>query len=112
MKESLVPTSIGTNAESFITYVRMKKEDISQTGTLYNFDYVQVYFKDKDGNYVLQNNVGEDSYVTPITKQEIMNYDIETYGHYIQRDCAYQLWNYYSVKKKNNYLYSPKSFSK
>ena len=111
MKESLVPTSIGTNAESFITYVRMKKEDISQTGTLYNFDYVQVYFKDKDGNYVLQNNVGEDSYVTPITKQEIMNYDIETYGHYIQRDCAYQLWNYYSVKKKNNYLYSPKSFS-
>ena len=70
-----------------------------------------MYFKDKDGNYILQNTVGEDSYNTPITKKEIANYDLETYGHYMQRDCAYQLWEYYSVKKDKNYLYSPKSFN-
>ena len=55
--------------------------------------------------------MGEDSYNTPITKKEIANYDLETYGHYMQRDCAYQLWEYYSVKKDKNYLYSPKSFN-
>ena len=111
MTESLVPTSISANQETYITNVRLKKKDISETGTLYNFDYIQVYFKDKDGNYILQNTVGEDSYNTPITQQEVMNYDLETYGHYMQRDCAYQLWRYYSVRKQANYLYSPKIFS-
>ena len=112
MTESLVPTSVSsTNGAAYSTYVCLKKKDISETGTLYNFDYIQVYFKDKDGNYILQNTVGEDSYNTPITKKEIVNYDLETYGHYMQRDCAYQLWEYYSVKKDKNYLYSPKSFN-
>lgn len=112
MTESLVPTSVSsTNGAAYSTYVCLKKKDISETGTLYNFDYIQVYFKDKDGNYILQNTVGEDSYNTPITKQEIASYDLETYGHYMQRDCAYQLWKYYSVKKDKNYLYSPKSFN-
>ena len=112
MTESLVPTSVSsTNGAAYSTYVCLKKKDISETGTLYNFDYIQVYFKDKDGNYILQNTVGEDSYNTPITKKEIANYDLETYGHYMQRDCAYQLWEYYSVKKDKNYLYSPKSFN-
>jgi len=53
-------------------------------GALYNFNYLQVYNKDSDGNRILANEVESDSYSTPSTLK-IAEYDMDTYERYLQR---------------------------
>lgn len=90
MKESV-------NDAYFYTTVDFIKSDIPESGTLYNFNYLQVYFKDAGGNLVLQNVPGLDSYANLITKDHIASYDQSTYGVYVQRDCFNALWYSYDA---------------
>ena len=60
------------------------KDNISSSGNIYNFAYLQVFFKDHD-NLILQNEPTIENYENLITKQEIAEYDLNTYGTYIQR---------------------------
>lgn len=79
------------------TTVNFNKADIPESGTLYNFNYIQVYFKGADGNLVLQNEPDIDSYGNLNTKDLIAAYDQATYGVYVQRDCANALWYSYDA---------------
>ncbi len=56
-------------------------------GKIYNFDYLQVYQKDGQGNRTLVNEPPLSSYVTPSTLK-IAEYDQATYGTYMQRGYA------------------------
>jgi len=87
------------------------KKDIPESGTVYNFDYIEVYFKDANNNFILQNNVGLDDYSSEITKQMIAQYDLETYGHYMQRDFSSARWNYFHITQPNHELSCRKNFS-
>ena len=66
-------------------------------------------FTDENKNLVLQNNPGLNSYNNFITKEDIASFDLETYGTYIQRSCAYNSWYYYNPNTFNAYLYVYKS---
>lgn len=83
-------------------YTQIKKQDIPENGTIYNFDYLQVYTKDNEGNLILQNEPTIDNYSTLVTKEEIAEYDIATYGTYVQRAVGSKNWNYYNVVQKTN----------
>lgn len=99
IKESIVPPS---STGSFLSAKTIfTKEDISESGTLYNFDYLQVYFKNEAGELVLQNEQSIDSYSSFITKEEIASYDMDTYGLYLQRAQSSIKWNYYEVPQLN-----------
>ncbi|NBI88160.1 hypothetical protein D3Z47_19010 [Lachnospiraceae bacterium] len=87
-----------------------KKKDIPQSGQLYNFGYAQVFFKDENGNLILQNEPGIDSYSNLITKEEIASFDLETYGTYMQRSTAKANWIYYTASKAKVSLSGGKSF--
>ena len=78
--------------------VKFTSPNIPETGTLHNFTYIQVYFKDTNGNLVLQNEPALDSYDSFIAKEEIATFDQETYGTYMQRATASTNWIYYDVK--------------
>ncbi|MDO4283000.1 MAG: hypothetical protein Q4D02_05115, partial [Clostridia bacterium] len=85
-------------------YTNIHTQDC-KVGYIYNFDYLQVYKKDEEGNRTLVNEVTKDSYKTPSTL-EIAEYDQETYGKYMQRD-------YDTISIKNGYfqLYAIKDYS-
>ncbi|MDO4283562.1 MAG: Cna B-type domain-containing protein [Clostridia bacterium] len=64
-------------------YTNIHTQDC-KVGQIYNFSYLQVYKKDEAGNRTLANEVTKDSYTTPSTLK-IAEYDMNTYGKYIQR---------------------------
>lgn len=99
VKESIVPSSSTSRFLSVKTI--FTKENIPESGTLYNFDYLQVYFKNEVGELVLQNEQTIDSYSSFITKEEIASYDMDTYGLYLQRAQSSVKWNYYEVPQLN-----------
>ena len=107
MKESLVKPS--SYYRSFTCSVRFLRKDIPQQGELYNFNYLQVYFKDGEGNLILQNEPGADSYGNIFTYDNIATYDLETYGTYMQRGVCKHTWDYYIVKNRNNGLITSKA---
>lgn len=109
IKESIVPPSSTGNFLSAKTI--FTKEDISESGTLYNFDYLQVYFKNEAGELVLQNEQSIDSYSSFITKEEIASYDMDTYGLYLQRAQSSIKWNYYEVPQLKSYYACGKGIS-
>ena len=74
------------------------KKDINESGSVFNFDYLQVFFHDNEGNLILQNEPERNSYASYIT-QEIADYDQETYNTYMQRACAESKWSYYETKQ-------------
>lgn len=98
MKESLVSKSIVY--PPFTAKTVFIKKDIPESGVLYNFDYIQVYFKDDTGNLIIQNEPGLDSYDNLITKEKIAKFDQETYNTYLQRGTSSQKWEYYNIEKK------------
>lgn len=87
-----------------------EKEDIPESGTLYNFDYLQVFFKDNEQNLILQNEPGLNSYANLITKEEIAQFDQNTYGTYMQRGTNYCRWAYYNVTNYPMKYYPSKTF--
>ncbi len=116
VKEGLIGTAVYNRSDKRSYYpieakTKLLKKDIPEQGYLYNFDYIQVYFKDADNNLMLQNTVGLDSYTTRITKEKIAQYDLETYGHYMQRDTASGSWRYFNVTQPTYELEAKKSFS-
>ena len=80
-----------TNA-AFVTTLTLKTDSIPRTGTLYNISAVDII-----ENGVSVNNLTLDNYQPLCAKEEISNYDIETYGHYMQRAMASTNWSYYTV---------------
>lgn len=86
--------SLDQSSDSFSCYMKFIKKDIPQNGTLYNFGNLEVYFKNEQGDLVLQNEPDRSSYDSFVS-QEIANFDIETYGHYIQRCVGDDEWTYY-----------------
>lgn len=73
-----------------------KKKDIPKFGKLQAFGYTQIYFKDSKGNLILQNEPTEESYVGSLTK-EIAEYDLSTYGCYMQRAVDDIDWEYHDA---------------
>ena len=70
--------------------------NIADTGTFYNFNYLKVYFKDQDGNLILQNECAENNYSTIATKLDVGTNDLKVHGCYIQRGYVsktYEDWN-------------------
>ena len=70
---------------------------VPDTGTLYNFTYLNVFSEDESGNSNLLNPVSLDSYNTTMTKTDIAAFDMETYGQYMQRAVSSQNWTYYDL---------------
>ena len=69
--------------------VAIKPQDnIAPAGTIYNFAFLEAFFKDSNGNLVLQNEATLSNYITLATQDNIATHDLATYGHYIQRDEA------------------------
>lgn len=108
MEESIIPDGSNNYLINTTTVFKTLK-NIPQKGTLHNFDYIQVYFKDINNNLLLQNPQTLDNYSTFVTKQEIAVFDIEEYGVYIQRDTASRNWNYHNVSQITHSLHARKN---
>ena len=94
MNESL-STSI-PNLNEYSIGIHIKPiNNIAISGKVYNFNYLNIYFKDTSGNLILQNEPTIDSYSTLITKENIATYDLNTYSHYLQRSSAYITYSEY-----------------
>lgn len=87
------------------------KKDIPDSGILYNFDYLQVFFKDDDGNLILQNEPGLDSYDNLITKDDIATFDLQTYGFYLQRAYSKSAWDWYDLEQPKYIISANKKFN-
>lgn len=94
MEESLV---LSNYSENYLEIHIKPTENIATSGTIYNFDFIQVYFKNSEGDLICQNIPSVDSYATFITKEEIAQYDQTTYGAYLQRATASR--NYVETRK-------------
>ena len=104
MQESISATNGYVEATTVFT-----KTDIPESGTLYNFDFVQTYLRDNDGNLILQNEPELSSYSNLMTQLEIATLDQQTYGTYMQRATASENWEYYYVDELNNSIRSYKT---
>ncbi len=79
-------------------------------GNLYNFCSLQVFIKDNDGNRILHNEVDLDNYTTDMTKLKIAEYDMKTYGRYVQRGCVkISIYNSYVTLNGSKSRYSFKN---
>lgn len=96
LQEGIISTS---DKGYFYNQIRFMKSEIPQEGKLYNFAYTQLYKKDTEGNLIWVNQAELGNYDTLMTQMKIAEYDLETYGDYVQRDTAYDTWTYYTVKK-------------
>ncbi len=72
------------NAEKMFVYTNIHTQDCA-VGKIYNFDYIQVYHKNEEGNRTLVNEPTLDSYSAESAKLKVAEYDQETYGTYMQR---------------------------
>ena len=90
MKEGIKNISITTD-------MIFTKTDILESGTIYNFDYLKVYFKNSENILELQNSCTIDNYANYITKEEIATYDLQFHNSYIQRATASVNWAYYTM---------------
>ena len=89
--------SLKISSSTFNATTRFFKPDIPESGTIYNFAFLQIFFRDTNGNLVLQNEPDRDSYASYIT-QEIADYDLENYdGHYLQRATYSRNWKYRNI---------------
>ena len=71
--------------------------NISESGAIHNFAYLQVYV-----NNILQNEPSINSYANFITKEEIASFDQNTYGVYVQRDSQSVDYAKYTPPKLSN----------
>lgn len=102
LKESALCTTSNTTGNYHTDQIRIKPNgNISVSGTIYNFNYLQVFAKDENDNLILQNGQTEDSYTSIMTQLEIGEHDKETYEEYLQRAYATQSYSEYKVKNIN-----------
>ena len=80
--------------------------NISESGTIHNFAYLQVYIND-----ILQNEPSINSYANFITKEEIASFDQNTYGVYVQRDSQSINYAKYTPPKLSNRIEFYKNMS-
>lgn len=113
MEESLTAQSSNSTPGRVPGLIEAKtvliKSDIPETGYIYNFDYLQVFIKDDDGNFIMQNEPQIDSYNNLLTKEEIAQYDKDIYGVYLQRSTANYKWEYYNVLQPSNKITATKN---
>ena len=83
--KDLDKTLYNRNLYSSVCVVTNIKTQNCGPGNLYNFCYMQVYHKDENGNRTLVNEPTLESYDTESTKLKIAEYDLATYGTYMQR---------------------------
>lgn len=77
------------DAYTFNSTIKINRaNEIAETGKIYNFCYLQVFFKDENGNAILQNESSFDNYSTTLTEMDIATYDQVTYGTYMQRSFS------------------------
>ena len=95
MNESILHSIL--DSELINVYTKFHKQNIPESGYLYNFCYLQVYFKDENENLILQNEPDLSSYNNFITKNDIATFDLSTYGTYMQRSYNYHSWKYFDV---------------
>ena len=95
-----------------LAYVKYLKTDIPKQGEIHNFSYIEAYHKDSEGNLIKQNPVTEDNYTNLTTKENIAQYDIETYGYYQQRDYHTVTWSDYKQSQPSGSLSAYKVFDK
>ncbi|MBR2766352.1 MAG: hypothetical protein IKE03_10280 [Blautia sp.] len=83
-------------------YMVMKVRDpsVTDTGTVYNFAYMQVYI-----NGIPQISASIDNYGNLLTREYAGTYDLSTYGRYMLR-----AWASYDFKKEETGVYATKSF--
>ena len=87
--------------------------NISIAGSVHNFNYLQIFFKNDNGDLILQNPANIDNYDSFICKNEISTFDQSTYNVFLQRGTA--SFNYLDYTTKStalNVLYLGKSMSK
>ena len=106
LTESIITQS---NASYIDVCTQFFKKDIPETGSLYNFGFIQVYQKDENNNLILQNEPSIDSYANFITKEEIAVNDQNIYGTYLQRATISHSWEYYSPTQPKTYVYAYKN---
>ena len=80
------------NNANYYTDITLKSQNLSRSGTIYNFDYVKYIVNGEVINYWTLDN-----YSNELTKNTIAPYDLETYGHYLQRSWASANWEYHSI---------------
>lgn len=105
MKEGIKTNSINYTVSGSAypySYIRCKTIlnptfEIDQTGTVYNFGYLNVFSKDENGSLVLLNEPALNNYNNTLTQHDIAAFDMETYGHYMQRSFNTYDWIYYEV---------------
>ena len=95
----------------------VETKTIDKTGTLYNFCYLQTFFKNDNGDFefrnekfILQNEPDINSYSNFITKEEIASFDRETYKHYMQRSYSSKNWFYHQVTQHKARFFTSKKF--
>ncbi len=98
-KEGFTPTS----GDALRATTKFRRQDIPHEGFLHNFDYLEIW-KEINGEMVLINEPGLDTYATDYTQQEIAAFDQDTYGHYLQRGTDKVHWQFYDVPKLEAYL--------
>ena len=75
-------------------YLPKDTENLPESGTLHNFSFINVFKTDASGNLILVNEPSLDSYNTELTKRNIATYDMNAYGHYMQRAFSSVYWSY------------------
>ena len=93
----MIDTNTEFNSDFYYYTIINKARNIAKTGSVYNFNYLSVY--DLEGNLLNQPDIT--SYDSLITKEEIANYDLSTYGHYLQRATCEKKYNYYENPELN-----------
>jgi len=106
LHESLVPGVSHPSYQNFKTTVVLSKKDIANTGQIYNVGYLQVYNQDSNGNLVLANESNSSAYTELLATQHIAEYDINTYGKYLQRSYAIDGWKNYNAVNISNSINS------
>lgn len=100
LTESFIMTSSYAKNKDFGIHIK-PINNIANTGKIYNFANLRVYFEDENGNLVLQNEPLLENYATITAQDNIAQYDIDTYGHYVQRDEAYHEYSSYAAPNLN-----------
>lgn len=103
MKESLIIEYDSYNGYSQI--VINEATNIAESGKVYAFAYLQVYIDGK-----LQNEPSLDSYTNIFTKQNIAEFDQQTYGTYLQRSSSYVSYSKKTITYIENPLLARNSF--
>jgi len=108
--KNLKESSMIQSPSNITTYCNISRpENVKEEGTIYAISALEYYEKQEDDSYIIINEAELENYEGIIGK-EIADYDLETYGHYLQRAKAeinyrkqdiFYSWFYYDEKATN-----------